>query len=98
MRKAKLYIVSFLIIAALAVVGTFYLTKDGKVGQVMSHLKSSFIGLNRVVEVYNYGSNTPVKVYHTQTQIEYPSPTITRFLAEGKTINITGGLVISEEQ
>lgn len=98
MRKLKAYALGFIIILLLLVGVGFYLTKDGKIGQTMSHFKSALVGLDRKVEVYNVGSSAPVKVYKTQTQIEYPSPSTVRFLSDGKTINITGGLVISEEQ
>jgi len=98
MRKDKLMVVGFIAVVLLFVIGVFYITKDGKIGQTMSHLKSSFIGLDRTIEVYNYGVVEPVKSYKSQTQIEYPSSGTVRFLDNGKTVNITGGLVISIEQ
>ena len=76
--------------------GALYAFKDGALGQWASHVKSAVVGLNRTATVYNLGSNVPVKVYQFNSQVEYKSTSV-RFLANGKVVNITGGLVIIEE-
>lgn len=93
----KFYAAMLLLIIAAVGAGFLYLTKDGAMGQYTSHVKSAFVGLDRTAEVYNYGTSTPVKTYKFKSQVEYKNGA-TRFLADGKTVNITGGLVIIEEQ
>jgi hypothetical protein len=75
-----------------------FIYSDTQFGQrKLSHLKSSVVGLNRTISIYGYDSKL-IKAYQTRSSIERPGDgTQTFFKENGKRVDITGGIVIAEE-
>lgn len=89
---------AILIILGLLCIIASYLTGCTKGCQKsIKHLKSSAIGLNRIVTVYDYEGQM-IKSYDGKFQIEIESDSVVSFIQEGKERKIIGGIVIVEEQ
>jgi hypothetical protein len=87
----------FIGILAIIILG-FWIYSDTQFGQrKLSHIKSSVVGLNRTISIYGYDSKL-IKSYQTRSAIERPGDgTQTFFKENGKRVDITGGIVIAEE-
>lgn len=69
---------------------------DGCAGceQTVSHMKSSAVGLNRVITLYDCSGNV-IKTWNIKGTVEDQGGSF-RFLYEGKAITISGTVVIEE--
>jgi len=95
--KSK-FVVGVIVILVIIFMG-FWLYSHSQFGQrKISHFESNIIGLNRVITVYSYDGK-PIKSYPTRSQIERTGDgTQSFFTDKRKRIDVSGGIVISEEQ
>lgn len=68
----------------------------GRFEQLFSHVKSATMGLNRTATVYSY-SGAPIKSWTFDSQVEVSDGNY-RFMVNNKAVNVTGGVLIVEEQ
>ena len=85
------------VIVCLLIFVGFIFAMGGGCGQRWSHMKSSMVGLDREIAVYNFGSQEPIKTWRTRSQLESDRSSV-RFLVDGKAVNVYGGILISEEK
>lgn len=97
--KVKVNLTGFVIICFVIIGVIVYLsffTASAKIG--WKHKKSSLFGLHRTIEVYSDDGDL-VKTYKGKCKIEEEHPYKTKFIMDGKkSISISGGLIIIEEE
>ncbi len=80
----------------LMILVVFVLSGCGEIEQSISHGKSAWVGLNRTATVYSY-TGAPIKTWTFDSQVEFKDGGA-RFIANGKAVNVNGGILVVEEK
>ena len=81
----------------IVVISAILICGCAEINNEIKHLKSSAVGLNRHATVYSWDGKV-IKEYEGRFKIEESSSLKTKFVCNGKSVYIVGGIVIIEEK